>query len=145
MKRTLKITAMVLTLVSLPAWNGVRAAQQFGPGEVPEACARAAAPRALQTFRWLVCAPERRAQWAASQRPATDLAAPPRMAQQIPSSARAIDRTPPRRDYLVRTTYGEFRRTQMSARAAQKPVQMTQLRREVTARGGAAQLMDFTD
>jgi len=48
---------------------GLSADQPYNLDQLPEDCALAAAPRALQTFRWLDCAPEPRSVWASSDRP----------------------------------------------------------------------------
>jgi hypothetical protein len=147
MKTKIKLLVTVLTLITLPQPLGLRAEQIYKQTEVPEACARAAAPRALQTFHWLVCAPERRSQWASSERVRKpDTIAPPRYFEQLPPETIREPKTPPSRDrYLVRTTYGEFQRRN-GQRGNVRPVQLTQLKRPTTARGGAAQfMMDVTN
>ena len=143
----LKLLVTFVTLVTLPLPTGLRAEQVYKQSEVPEACARAATPRALQTFHWLICAPERRSQWASSERiRKPDTVAPPRYFEQLPPETIVEPKTPPSRDrYLVRTTYGDFQRRN-GQRANARPVQLSQLKRPTTARGGAAQfMMDVTN
>src|SRR5436190_18673006 len=144
MKAQTKLLWTLVTLIVFPLPLGLRADQQYSPAEVPEACARAAAPRALQTFHWLICAPEKRATWASSTRiKKPDTVAPPRFFEQLPPETIVESKPPPRS--LVRTTYGEFQRSQTTSRAPSNAMQLTQRRRNATARGGAAQLMDFTN
>jgi len=145
MKAQTKLLWTLVTLILFPLTLGLRADQQYSPAEVPEACARAAAPRALQTFHWLICAPERRATWASSTRiKKPDTVAPPRFFEQLPPETIVESKPTPAKGSLVRTTYGQFQRSQTSS-SPSKAMQLTQLRRNATARGGAAQLMDFTN
>src|ERR1043166_1522937 len=147
MKAQTKLFWTLVALILFPLTLGLRGEQQqYSPAEVPEACARAAAPRALQTFHWLTCAPERRATWASSARNRKpDTVAPPRFFEQLPPETIVESKQAPAKGSLVRTTYGDFRRGQTSSPAPSKAMQLTQLRRNATARGGAAQLMDFTN
>jgi hypothetical protein len=146
MKAQTKLLWTLVTLIVFPLPLGLRADQQYSPAEVPEACARAAAPRALQTFHWLICAPEKRATWASSTRiKKPDTVAPPRFFEQLPPETIVESKPAPGKAYLVRTTYSEFQRRQMTSRPPSKAMQLTQLRRNATGRGGAAQLMDFTN
>ena len=78
--------------------------QPYNLDQLPEDCALAAAPRALQTFRWLDCAPEPRSVWASSERPRDpDVLTTPRGLQQMPRLAHAttIAREPARRIVLA--------------------------------------------
>jgi hypothetical protein len=145
MKTKLNLLVTVAALLTVPLPAGLRAEGVYSQTEVPEACARAATPRGLQTFHWLVCAPQRRSQWASSERVRNpELVAPPRFVEQLPPEKLVEPKRPASERYLVRTTYGEFQRTHPQ-QANTRPVQLSQLKRPTTARGGASQLMDFTN
>src|SRR5437899_6618348 len=76
--------ASVLVAVALSA------DQPYNLDQLPEDCALAAAPRALQTFRWLDCAPEARSVWASSDRPRDpEVLTTPRGFDHMPRMARA--------------------------------------------------------
>src|SRR5437867_1681020 len=76
--------ASVLVAVALSA------DQPYNLDQLPEDCALAAAPRALQTFRWLDCAPEARSVWASSDRPRDpEVMTTPRGFDHMPRMARA--------------------------------------------------------
>jgi hypothetical protein len=123
---------------------GLPAGQPVNIEQLPEDCALAAAPRALQTFRWLDCAPEPRSVWASSERPRDpEVLTTPRGFEHMPRMARAtrIAREPYRRIILASNgrPVGGYRSLEG------KPVQQfSSVSHFRTARGGASMLMDWS-
>ena len=128
--------ASVLLAVALSA------DQPYNLDQLPEDCALAAAPRALQTFHWLDCAPEPRSVWASSERPRDrEVLTSPRALEHMPRLAHAtrVAREPQRRIVLAsngRPVGGYYS-------LAGRPVQQfSSVSRVRTARGGASMLME---
>ena len=139
--KTVSLAIYGMLLLGLPAKP--LADQPLLPDDFSESCALAAAPRALQTFYWLTCAPEPRAVWASSERPRDpELVTTPRGMEQLPP-ARMVPLSDTRRTViLARNQQGDARFRGASARVVQR---YSSLSRTGTARGGAAQLMDFAN
>src|SRR5436309_16128232 len=92
------------TAASLLLAVALSADQPYNLDQLPEDCALAAAPRALQTFHWLDCAPEPRSVWASSERPRDrEVLTSPRALEHMPRLAHAtrIAREPQRRIVLA--------------------------------------------
>jgi len=119
---------------------GLSADQPPNLDQLPEDCALAAAPRAVQVFRWLDCAPEPRSLWASSERPRDpEVVTTPRGLEAMPRIAHAtrIAREPRRRIVLAsngRPVYGYY------ALAGKSQFSSSSVAR--TARGGASRLME---
>ena len=135
---------LVIAAASLLLAAGLSADQPFNVDQLPEDCALAAAPRALETFRWLNCAPESRSVWASSERARDpELVTTPRGRQQLPQLARARSLTPQFPKRIVLASNERFASYPYAALPA--PVQrFSSLSRRATARGGASMLMDWT-
>jgi len=127
------------TAASLLLAAGLSADQPYNVDQLPEDCALAAAPRALQTFRWLDCAPEARSVWASSDRPRDpEVMTTPRGFDHMPRMARAtrIAREPYRR--IILASNG---RPIGGYHSLEGKPQFSSASRTRTARGGASMLM----
>src|SRR5436305_11162269 len=135
---------LFITAASLLLAGGLSADQPYNVDQLPEDCALAATPRALQTFRWLDCAPEPRSMWASSDRPRDrDVLTSPRAMEHMPRLAHAtrIAREPQRRIVLARNGRPVGGYYSLSGRPVQ---QFSSVSRVRTARGGASMLMDWS-